>query len=101
MLALAFALLAAVAFRDPVDCIVQGYVYASATEPSFYQETCTLQIHSEGSGDSFVLYSPHVWVRFAYPQSGGQLRFQYQWGKDHAQVGGKVYPLDWGWVLGG
>jgi hypothetical protein len=98
---LAAWLFAFIAFNDPVDCTVMGYVYASATEPSFYQETCTMQIRAEGSGDSFVLYSPHVWVRFKYPVAGGQLRFQYQWGKDHAQVGGKVYPLDWGFVFGG
>jgi hypothetical protein len=94
-------LFAALAFSDPVDCTVQGILYGDATEPSFYQETCTMQIRAEASGDSFVLYSPHVWVRFKYPVSGGHLRFHYQWGKDHAQVGGKVYPLDWGWVLGG
>lgn len=94
--------LAGVAFKDPVDCTVQGYVYGDPTEPSFTQESCTWQIRAEGAGQHFVLYSPHTWVRFVYPQTGGQLKFQYQWGKDTAQVGGKVYPVDsWGWVLKG
>lgn len=89
-------LIAAVAFSDPVDCIVQGTIYGMAGEVGWHQETCGHAIRSAQDATSVVLWSPHVWVRIKFPSSGGHQRFAYQWGKDHATVGGVVWPIEWG-----
>lgn len=90
---------ASIAFKDTIDCTVQGYVFALGGEVGFTQETCKNAVRFEHAGDSVILYSPHVWVRIQYPISGGHQRLQYQWKKDHAVINGKVVPIDWGYVM--
>ena len=90
-------LLLALAFTDPINCILQGYVSKFEQSeiitftPGNY---CPIRVTTDES--QLVMYSPYHWVTVKIPAEKGNRRFQYRFGSDVAHLEAETIPVVWG-----
>lgn len=80
-------------FRDGISCTVQGYVYSMPDEPIDFKSPngCTgIRWRVDLVNRALILWSPYTVVTVPLPErTDGQMLFQYYWGNETAQLGGK------------
>lgn len=88
------ALLLSGGFRDGINCRVQGHLYVmpGGEAPDFKRaDSCTgVRWRMDIPHHALLLWSPLTLVTVPLPdRTDGQAIFQYDWGHEMAQIGGK------------
>lgn len=89
-------------FRETSHCIVQGYVYSNPGDPtSFSRADGCPEIRDSVKDNMLLLVSPQTWVAVVIPASGGNQRFFYKWGSEHAHIGPHDWTVSFGRIMNG